>query len=100
MKLLTVLEKPTLKTVKIGETTRPMIEVRLSMPYTSDAWAYVGAHAGEALNATFEPAQRDMFDPETGEVLVGRAMDELSRRINSGELDKDGTTVRVQKARR
>lgn len=66
MKSIIGLNKPTLKTVKVNEVERPVIEVKLVMPYTTENWAYVGAHAGESLSAEFVPAQHDMFETVDG----------------------------------
>ena len=68
MKSIIALNKPTLKTIKVNDVERHVIEARITMPYTRENWAFMGARAGEPLNADLETAQRDMFDEETGEV--------------------------------
>ena len=68
MKQIVALNRPTLKTVKVNDIERHVIEAKIIMPYTREAWAFMGQRAGEALNAEFASAQREMFDPETGEV--------------------------------
>lgn len=72
MKVIGTLSKPGLKMVKLGDVERPMIEFKVSVPYTDEEWAFVGKQAGNSLNVLLTPSQREMFDEETGEIRTAR----------------------------
>lgn len=72
MKVVGVIQKPTLKVVKVGDYEKPVIKVELVIPWTEESWAFVGLNAGYALNIALTPSQVEMFDDVTGEIKAVR----------------------------
>lgn len=69
MKVIGVMQKPTLKVVKAEDGhERAVIKIELVVEYDDEIWAYLGANAGDSFAATLAKMQREMFDKKTGEV--------------------------------
>lgn len=72
MNAIVTLSKPTLRMVKLGDVERPVIEVKMTLPYTEENWRFVGQKCGDSLDIVAVNAQREMFDEETGEIRTAR----------------------------
>jgi hypothetical protein len=73
MKVIGVMQKPTLKVVKTEDgAERPVIKIELVVPYTEENWSFVGMYAGSPLSVFAEPSQYSMFDSQTGEIKAAR----------------------------